>query len=142
MSQARSLCESARLQASRSGCDWCDQRFRCGTRLNIIANGLLRFVLGADGAAVTTSGGRSVPVYLWPVSEPARRSLGGSLNRMSDTSGRFRFETLPPGEYRMLASFDVYEPDADIIELSRAPAVTIEAGETVEIELPVCVAPY
>ncbi|MDQ2948027.1 MAG: carboxypeptidase-like regulatory domain-containing protein, partial [Acidobacteriota bacterium] len=46
------------------------------------------------------------PIFLWPVAESARRSLSGPLQVLSDTDGRFRFGSLPPGDYRLLASFD------------------------------------
>jgi hypothetical protein len=101
------------------------------------AGGQLTGRVVSDGKAV-----EGVPVYLWPDSERARRSLAGWQETMSDTAGRFRFETLPPGEYRVLASFDVYELDGEIIELSRAPSVKLEPKKTAEIDLPVWLAPY
>jgi hypothetical protein len=82
-----------------------------------------------------------VPVFLWPVAESARRSLSGTLQALSNTEGRFRFDGLPPGDYRLLASFDVNEIDEELIELSRAPATHVEASQTTTIELPVWIAP-
>jgi carboxypeptidase family protein len=83
-----------------------------------------------------------VPVFLWPVADFARRSLSGSLQALSDTEGRFRFDSLPPGDYRMLASFDVNEIDEELVEMSRAAIVHADASQTVNIELPVWIAPY
>lgn len=82
-----------------------------------------------------------VPVFLWPVAESARRSLSGPLQVLSDTDGRFRFESLPAGDYRVLASFDVNEIDWDLLEVSRAPVVRAEASQTANIDLPVWIAP-
>lgn len=82
------------------------------------------------------------PVFLWPVAESARRSLSGALQILSDTEGRFRFEGLPPGDYRALASFDVNEIDEELIEKSQAALVHTEALQTANIELAVWVAPW
>ena len=82
------------------------------------------------------------PVFLWPIAESARQSLGGSLQSLSDTEGRFRFDSLPPGDYRMLASFDVNEIDEELIETSRAAMIHADASQTANIELPVWIAPY
>jgi hypothetical protein len=81
------------------------------------------------------------PVFLWPVDESTRRSLSGPLQALSNTEGRFRFDGLPPGDYRPLASFDVNEIDEELIEMSRAPVAHVEATQTATIELPVWVAP-
>ncbi|MDQ6760120.1 MAG: carboxypeptidase-like regulatory domain-containing protein [Acidobacteriota bacterium] len=82
-----------------------------------------------------------IPVFLWPVAETARRSLSGPIQVLSDDAGRFSFGSLPPGDYRLLASFDVNEIDSEIIELSRAPVVHAEASQTARIDLPVWIAP-
>jgi hypothetical protein len=76
------------------------------------------------------------------VAEPARRSLGGPLETLSDTKGRFHFHSLPPGDYRALASFDVNEIDEELMEMSHAAAVHAEASQTATVELPVWMAPY
>ena len=98
----------------------------------------------ARAFAVKAAGRLRVPlllVFLWPVAESARRSLSGPLQVLSDTEGRFRFDSLPPGDYRLLASFDVYEIDEEVIELSGAVVVHAEASQTVTIEAPVWIAP-
>jgi hypothetical protein len=63
------------------------------------------------------------------------------LQSLSDTDGHFRFDSLPPGDYRALASFDVNEIDGELIEASRAAVVQAEASQTATIELPVWIAP-
>jgi hypothetical protein len=82
------------------------------------------------------------PVFLWPVAESARRSLNGFLQTLTDTEGRFRFDSLPPGDYRALASFDVNEIDQDLVELSQAAVVHSNASQTATVDLTVWVAPW
>jgi len=81
------------------------------------------------------------PVFLWPVAESARRSLSGPLQMLSDTDGRFRFDSLPPGDYRIVASFDINEIDEELIELSRAISVHADSSQTANIDLGVWIAP-
>jgi hypothetical protein len=81
------------------------------------------------------------PVFLWPSAESARRSLGGPLQTLSSVDGRFGFDSLPPGDYRILASFDVNEVDADLMDLSYALTIHVEGRQTTDVELPVWIAP-
>lgn len=97
---------------------------------------------GIHGRAVRE--GRAAPgapVFLWPVTESARRALNGPRQILSDTEGRFRFDGLPPGEYRLLASFDVFEADDEVLEEARAPTHRVEASQTETVDLPLWVAP-
>jgi len=89
-----------------------------------------------DGAPVVAA-----PVFLWPVDQSARRSLGGPRQTLTDTSGNFHFGSLPPGDYRLLASFDVNEIDEELIDLSRAPVIHCEASQTAGADLPIWIAP-
>jgi hypothetical protein len=100
--------------------------------------------VGRIGGRVFTDGAPvpGVPVFLWPVDSAVRRSAGGSLQTLSNTEGQYRFENLPPGEYRVLASFDVYEFDEEVVQLSRAAAVFAEAMATAEVDLAVWTAPW
>ena len=82
-----------------------------------------------------------VPVFLWPVSEQARRSLRGWRSMLSTADGKFHFEGLPPGDYRMLATFDLTEVDADTMEEARAVTVHTTASQTKSIDLPLWSAP-
>jgi hypothetical protein len=82
-------------------------------------------------------------VFLWPVAASARRALGSPVPQLlSDTEGRFRFEGLPPGDYRVLASFDVNEVDGELIELSKAAVAHVKEFETTNVDVPVWVAPW
>ncbi len=83
----------------------------------------------------------AAPVFLWPVDESARRSLGGPKQTLTDTEGKFHFGSLPPGDYRLLASFDVYEIDEELMDLSRARVIHCEASQTTNADLTVWIAP-
>ena len=74
-----------------------------------------------------------VPVFLWPVAEQARRSLHGQLQTLSDINGAFRFHSLPPGDYRVLATFDLTEADEESIEIARAVTVHVDASQTADV---------
>src|SRR5262249_38844472 len=50
-----------------------------------------------------------VPVFLWPLSDAARRSLEGFRQVLANVNGNFHFDGLPPGDYRILATFDLSE---------------------------------
>lgn len=89
-----------------------------------------------DGTAVA-----GVPVFLWPVTEQARRSLRGWKTMLTTADGKYRFEGLPPGEYRLLATFDLTEIDADTMEEARAVTVQTAASQTKSQELTVWSAP-
>jgi len=91
-----------------------------------------------------TREGKSVagtPVFLWPVTDAARRSLGGFRQILSDVAGKFRFDGLPPGDYRILASFDLSEVDEEALEEARAMSVTMEASRTSTVDVPLWIAP-
>jgi hypothetical protein len=81
------------------------------------------------------------PVYLWPAAEAARRSLGGAQQLIADAGGRFRFDGLPPGDYRVVASFDLSEIDEEAAEECRAQTVRVEERQTAAIDLGVWTAP-
>ena len=121
--------------------DWFDVYIepRVNSRIRIAVSDQSGQITGrvmADGKTVPAA-----PVFLWPVAESTRRSVGGSLQLLTDTEGRFRFDSLPPGDYRMLASFDVNEIDEDLIEMSRAGVVRAGASQTATVDLPLWVAP-
>lgn len=93
---------------------------------------------------VTTANKNPVPgapVFLWPVTPEARRSLGGVKQTLSDVSGGYRFDGLPPGDYRLLATFDATFIDEELIEAAQAMALRTEPSKTLVIELPLWIAP-
>jgi len=81
------------------------------------------------------------PVFLWPVTEAARRSLGGAKQVLADASGYYQFAGLPPGDYRVMASFDLSEVDEEILDAARAPITRLDAGQRMTADLPLWIAP-
>ncbi len=81
------------------------------------------------------------PVFLWPVSEQARRSLRGWRSMLTTVDGKFHFDGLPPGDYRILATFDLSEVDADAMEEARAVTVHTTASQMKTLDLPLWSAP-
>jgi hypothetical protein len=112
---------------------------RAGARIRITISGQSGQISGGVMAEGKPAPG--VPVFLWPVAESARRSLSGTPQTLSDTEGRYRFDSLPPGDYRVLATFDAGEIDEDLLNLSQAPLVHADPAQTATLDLPVWSAP-
>jgi hypothetical protein len=95
-------------------------------------------------SGTVTAGGASIPaspVFLWPVAEAARRSLGGAHLVLADTQGRFELAGLPPGEYRVLATFDFSQAELEIFEEAQAPSITVGIAQSKVLEVSLWVAP-
>lgn len=91
-----------------------------------------------------TKDGQSVPgapVFLWPVAESARRSLHGFRETITDTDGHFGFTGLPPGDYRLLATFDMTMIDEEKLDQAHAITVHVDAGSAPQAELALWIAP-
>jgi len=82
-----------------------------------------------------------VPVFLWPMDDNARRSLGGQRQTLTDTSGHYSLEGLPPGNYRVFASFDETAPDLRVYDEAQAKILTVSAGQELPADLSLWVAP-
>lgn len=76
-----------------------------------------------------------IPVFIWPVAEQARRSLHGKLQTLSDVNGRYRFNSLPPGDYRLLATFDLSEADEENMDAAHAVTVHVDLSQAVDTVL-------
>jgi hypothetical protein len=95
-------------------------------------------------SGTVTSAGSSVPgapVFLWPSAEAARRSLRGVRTTLADTDGHFLFDSLPPGDYRVFASFDYNQPPQEAFEEAQASSVSVAAAQTAVADLPLWIAP-
>ena len=95
------------------------------------------------GGSVTDKG-QPVPgavIFLWPMADSARRILGGVRQLVADVTGKYDFEGLPAGDYRMLATFDATEATWELLEEARAVTVHMEAGGARSETLPLWVAP-
>ena len=88
-----------------------------------------------------TKGIPGAPVFLWPMEESARRSLHGWRETITDVDGHFKFDGLPPGNYRMMATFDITEIDEEKLDEARAVMVHVDAAGSATTELPLWIAP-
>jgi protocatechuate 3,4-dioxygenase beta subunit len=75
------------------------------------------------------------PVFLWPMADAARRSLKGPRQMLTDTQGRYLFEGLPPGDYRLLATFDLSEVDEIALDEARAAVIHVDGSQKAAAEL-------
>ena len=82
-----------------------------------------------------------VPVFLWPITKAARRSLGGFRQSLANVNGKFHFDGLPPGDYRILATFDLSEVDEESIDQARAMNIAVQASQTSSVDAPLWIAP-
>jgi len=82
-----------------------------------------------------------IPVFLWPVSDANRRILGGPRDVIADADGRFSLPGLPPGDYRILATFDQTTMDFETLEEARAGVIPVSASQTTNVELTNWLAP-
>ena len=109
------------------------------TRLRITVSDKAAHINGS-----VTDRGQPVPgavIFLWPMADSARRILGGVRQLVADVSGKYNFEGLPAGDYRMLATFDATEATWELLEEARAVVVHVEAGGARIETLPLWVAP-
>jgi hypothetical protein len=93
-------------------------------------------VLGPDSKPVA-----GAPVMIWAVTESARRSIGGSRQTLAGADGRYLFTGLPPGDYRIIATFDIREVDADILDYARIDTTRLAIGEKKTADLSLWIAP-
>jgi hypothetical protein len=81
------------------------------------------------------------PVFLWPTAEAGRRSLRGYRMTIADTDGKYQFEGLPPGDYRMLATYDFTEIDEPSLDEGLAITIHAEESQKTSADLPLWVSP-
>ena len=112
---------------------------RSQSRIKVVVSGATGNIAGtvqAEGKPIA-----GIPVFLWPVAEQARRSLRGQVQTLADVDGRFQFHSLPPGDYRVLATFDLSEADEESMEIARAVTIRVEPSETASVPLTPWMAP-
>ncbi len=81
------------------------------------------------------------PVFLWALAEGARRSLKGYRMVIADTDGKYHFDGLPPGDYRMLATYDFTEVDEGSMDEGQAITVRATESQRTSADLSLWVAP-
>jgi len=112
---------------------------RATSRIQVMVSdraGQITGTVALAGASIPGS-----PVFLLPAAEDARRSLGGVRQTLADTQGHFDFQGLPPGDYRIVASFDYSQADVEVFEEARAPTIRVEAGQGTVADLTLWVTP-
>ncbi len=98
----------------------------------------------AQIAGTVTKDGKGVPgapVFLWPDSEDGRRSLRGYQTTIADTEGKYRFTGLPPGDYRMLSTYDFTEIDEASLDEGLAIGVRAPESQITTADLGLWIAP-
>jgi protocatechuate 3,4-dioxygenase beta subunit len=105
-------------------------------------------ILVADKAAQingsVTSDGKGVPgapVFLWPLADDAKRSLKGYRMTIADTEGKYHFEGLPPGDYRLLATYDFTEIDERSLDEGSAISVRAQESQRTAADLSLWISP-
>jgi len=81
------------------------------------------------------------PVFLWPAAESARRSLKGYRMVFADSEGKYHLDGLPPGNYRLLATFDLTEIDEAAVEEAQAISVHADESQITAADLTLWVSP-
>jgi hypothetical protein len=112
---------------------------RASARIQVLISsqaGRISGTVKAAGASIPAT-----PVFLWPVAEAARRSLGGTHQMLADTEGHYEFTGLPPGDYRILATFDYTQPELEVFEEAHAPSITVTSAQSAVVDVPLWVAP-
>jgi hypothetical protein len=67
------------------------------------------------------------PVYLEGYDTTSRQRVGELWTARADAQGRYRFENLAPGMYRLLSTYEYLSPDTDTFDLANAATVTLAA---------------
>ena len=110
------------------------------------AYGGVRFALSPGASAVhgmlkgSDSPVSGVPVYLEAYDSSARKRVAELRTAISDLHGRYRFDGLAPGTYRILGTFEYLSPSPETIDAADAdaPALTLDAHSDVTRDLDLC----
>jgi hypothetical protein len=120
-----------------------NQRTRPDGWNEIIVQGFnsVRYGITAGGATIAglvKQGGDPVlgAIVFLEAYDPATRSRLAELRAMrADTQGRWHFDDMPPGTYRVFATFEYNNPDAAAFDLAAATTVQVDAHSSVTREL-------
>ena len=100
-------------------------------------------VRGAVTGAMSGTGREPVagaPVYLEPYDAASRKRLGDARMARTDMQGKYGFYGLPPGDYRILATFEYQSPDSEAMDAAAAPMVKVEESRDAALDLVLYVA--
>jgi len=83
---------------------------------------------GADVAS-------GAPVFLEPWDDQTRARVSEMRSARTDLHGAYTFKDLPPGNYRVLSTFEYRDPDSEAFDLSAAVSVRVDAQGAVQRDL-------
>lgn len=101
----------------------------------------VRYGITAGGGTLTgivKQAGEPVPgaIVFLEAYDPSTRSRLAELRAThADTQGRWSFDTLPPGAYRVFATFEYNNPDSAAFDLVAAATVQVDAHSSLTREL-------
>jgi hypothetical protein len=95
----------------------------------------IRIAGGAASVRGTVKDAPYAPVYLEAYDPQNRARVGELWIARADAQGRYRFENLGPGAYRILATFEYLAPETEIFDLANAAGLTVDAHGAVARDL-------
>ena len=103
---------------------------------------LVRYVLSSKPGSITgavTMGANDpapgVPVYLEAYDEVTRKRVVDLRSTRSDLRGKYTFNGLAPGTYRVVATFEYQSPLTADIDAMRPKVITVEEGRELQQDL-------
>ena len=121
--------------------DWFEFNLRAGSYQNVSLRTSSKAGTIAGRVREGQKGVPGIPVFLWPVTGEVRRQAGGPQTLAANAEGEFRFQGLPPGQYRLIASFDYDEMEEEIVVSANAVTLTVETSTVSPAELSPYLAP-
>jgi Carboxypeptidase regulatory-like domain len=107
----------------------------------------VRFTLSTGGSALTgvvKDGSRlaaGAPVFLELWDPNSRQRLVELRSTRTDANGGYSFRDIPPGDYRVLATYEYRNPDSAAMEIARATTLHIEAHNDLQRDIDLYVIP-
>jgi hypothetical protein len=77
----------------------------------------------------------AAPVFVETWDPVTRQRLLGPRETRTDASGRYRFDGLPPGDYRVLSTFDYASPPVQEFDVRESRPLRIEAVMDAQLDL-------
>lgn len=101
---------------------------------------LARFTVAPGGSALhgivrATDSAAGAPVFLEPYDPVTRKRVGDVRTVYTDMEGKYRFEGVGPGTFRLLSTFEYASPDIATMDLARAVEVKVDARMDVSRDL-------
>jgi hypothetical protein len=75
------------------------------------------------------------PVYLEAYDANANKRVADLRIAISDMHGRYHFDDLAPGTYRILGTFEYLSPDIETMDAAGAQLLTVDAHSDVSQDL-------